>query len=264
MIGLDQAREQMRACFLVGEDALQRGESILELQHAALAAVPPARLPEAATIAALSRLRSGEVVIPRERWPIETLRVARLLRALAATLAPGPIEDLAPELVEAALLPALADDGGGVMRVAERLELPPEVATALLREALKPEMLRLSLPFGPLVGDAPRGAACPLCHGVPCALTSERHACCRWCGTIWRWSAATCPSCQQDAMKERALTRVVRGSVLSCASCGDGRLVFPVAADPLLLSLLAVFASPLDLALRVGANATPFAGFQVF
>ena len=267
ILPFDEAVSQLRDCFDVPGDALERAESILELQHAALAADPPMRqLPEAAAVATLARLRSGEPIIPRLRWPIEAARVTRLLRVLGGNVLEGAgLEEAAGPLAEAALPAAQSDDGAGVLKAAERLGLPPEASAALLREALKPEMLRLSLPFAALIGDTPRGARCPACGDAPCVGTQDGHACCRWCGSLWRWDARTCPSCGKPELKTKAIERLVRGaSMLQCGACGDAVGLFPVSPDALLLSLLAVLTSPLDLALRIGADARPGGGFSVF
>ena len=267
MIPFDEAVSQLRECFDVPGDALERAESILELQHSALAADPPLRaLPEAAAVATLARLRSGEPIIPRLRWPIEPSRVTRLLRVLGGSVLEGAgLEEAAAPLVESALPAAQADDGAGVLKAAERLGLPADASAALLREALKPEMLRLSLPFAPLIGHAPRGARCPACGDSAHAGTQDRHACCRWCGTLWRWDGKTCPSCGKLELRGKAVERFVRGAtMMQCGACGDAVALFPVSPDALLLSMLAVLVSPLDLALRIGAEARPTAGFTVF
>lgn len=266
ILPLDEAIAQLQDCFDVPGEALERAATILELQHAALAADPPRPLPASAAVASAARLSSGHAIIPRERWPIETPRVARLLRVLGGAILPGSaLESLASEFVEAALPAAQADDGAGVVRVADRMVLPAEASAALLREALKPEMLRLSLPFGALIDETPRPASCPACGQAPCAGTLDRHACCRWCGTTWRWDMRLCPACAKPELAARAVERLVKGtSLLQCRACGDALHLFPASPDPLLLSMMAVLASPLDLALRVAADASPRQGFAVF
>lgn len=266
MIALDESLAVLRRSFDVPAGALDRSESILELQHASLGAAPPARsIPEQAAIATIARLRSNEPVIPRDRWPIEAHRVVRLLRALGGLLPDSGIEPAAEELFAQALPPAQAGDSAGVLRAAERLGLPPDASAALLREALKPEMLRTSLPFAALVGETPRGGRCPLCRELPCAATRALDACCSWCGTIWRWAGGACPSCSKASLATREITRIVKGAALiSCTLCGDALLLFDAPPDPLLLSMLAVLASPFDLAMRVQAEAYPMTRYRVF
>lgn len=267
MISFDDACNELRGCFDVPGDALERAEQILELQHASLAGDPPMRsLPQAAAVAAVTRIRSGLPVIPRERWPIETSRVARLLRMLGGQIAPeSAVEALALDFAEAALPAAQADDGRGVVKEAERFGLPAQAATALLREALKPEMLRLSLPFQSLVGDEPRAGRCPACGDAPAAATIDRHCCCRWCGTIWAWDGAKCPWCGKAELHAKEILKIARGAqLLQCMACAEDVPLFPVTADPLLLSMLAVLVAPFELAVRMEGEAQPSARFAVF
>src|SRR5436190_5805433 len=129
MIPLDQAMEELRRSFDVEPRALDRCEEILHVQDLSLSKNPPlGRLPDAVRLAATARMRSGEIVMPRERVPVETPRVVEVFRALARTLLdePGALDALARDWVEAALPPATADDAPGVHALALRMTLPPE------------------------------------------------------------------------------------------------------------------------------------------
>jgi formate dehydrogenase maturation protein FdhE len=269
MIDEAAAKAALRRVFPTAGDALERCESIIELQLAVLASEPPLdRLPDAVRLAASARLRAHEPIIPRDRVPIDPHRVAHYLRALARTLleSSGPYESVSEELVDMVLPPALADDAHGVGRAAEQLGLPADTASALLREALKPELVRTSHPFRTLMGDTPRSGRCPLCGDLPSAGTFDRtETCCRWCGLIWRWDPSSCASCGKTEMRQQEIRELARGAYfLQCLSCGEVVKLFRAPADPLVLSLLGVLTAPFDLAVRVGAGARPGGSFSVF
>lgn len=268
MIALDAAMDELRRTFSVPEGSLDRCEDILHVQHLSLSRHPPlARLSDAVRLAASARLRAGEPIMARERVPLEVARVAEVLRALARTLMdePGALDLGAREWVEAALPAATADDAAGVHHAAARLGLPVDSAVSLLREALKPEMLRTSAAFIALVQpEAPR-RRCPLCDALPAAATDRHEACCRWCGLIFPWDASACGACGQAAWRPREVPALARDAqLMQCLSCGEVAKIFHASADPLVLSLHAVLIAPLELAARVGAQGRPSPGFSIF
>ena len=268
MIPFDQAVDELRRGFDVAPGALDRCEEILEIQHLSLAKNPPlSRLPESVRIAAATRMRSSEIVIARERLPIEEARVIELVRAFVRTL----LDDVsgldvgAEAWVEAALPAVFADDAAGVHAAAVRLDLPPDVSTALLREALKPEMLRTSSAFTGLAHEMGPRVRCPLCGELPSAATEAGEACCRWCGLIFRWDSRTCGACGQAHWRTHEIAAIIRhAKLMRCAACGEVVKVFRVSADPLLLSLFVVLTAPFDLAAHVTARDAPRQAFPVF
>ena len=268
MIPLDRAMEELRRNFDVPAGALDRCEEILQVQHLSLAKNPPiGRLPDAVRLAASARMRAHEPVMLRERVPLESPRVAEVLRALARTVLeePDPIDSLTREWVEAALPPATADDAPTVHAIASRLGLPVDSAVSLLREAMKPEMLRTSTAFTSLARDAGPRRRCPLCDALPAVATERDEACCRWCGLIFMWDGSACGSCGKAQWRQREISAMARHArLLQCDACGDVAKVFRASADPLLLSLHGVLIAPFELAARIAAEGTPGSSFSVF
>jgi hypothetical protein len=145
--------------------------------------------------------------------------------------------------------------------------LAPDVASALLREALKPEMLRTSHAFGPLAAETGVRRSCPLCGGGPCAATEAGAACCSGCGLVHPWDSTACGSCGQSHWRVHEIGAIVRHArLMRCAACGETVKVFRASPDPLLLSLLGIMAAPFDLATHAAADAGPKARprFPVF
>lgn len=247
---------------------LDRCEDILQVQHLSLAKNPPlGRLPDSVRLAASARMRASEPVMLRERVPLEPSRIAEVLRALSRTVLedPGPLDALAREWVDAALPPATADDAPTVHALAARMGLVVDSAVSLLREAMKPEMLRTSAAFASLAHDAGARRRCPLCAGLPVAVTDRDEACCRWCGLIFPWDPSACGACGKSQWRQREISALVRHArLLQCSACGDVAKIFRASADPLVLSLHSVLAAPFELAARVTAEGTPGTGFSVF
>lgn len=269
LVPLDQALEALRSSFPVEAEALDRCATILRLQHESLDDdPPPAELPDSVRLAAHGRLRGGGPVLPRSRFPLEPQRVEVLLVTLADTVPGVTLGDVArrDRLVEAAVLAAAADDGREVIRAVTTLGLSPEGGVALFREALKPEVLRLSLPFAPLLEtDGERVTRCPLCGDHATVATQQGEGCCRWCGLLYPLSTEACAACDSRALRPLEPARFVEGArFIPCSDCGEVRKVFTSPPDPLVLSLHAVLAAPFELAMRVGAARPPESSFAVF
>jgi hypothetical protein len=260
----------LRAHVQRGGDALERCETILELQCRALQLEPPpASVSEAVRVAATARLRAGEVVVPRERAPVEARRAAVLLARLTRALLPERVdlEDAAGSMLQEALPSVLKDDGPGVLAAVRAVGHGADAGAALLRECLKPELLRLSSPLRGLVAaTCAASARCPLCGSRPAVVGDRAQALCRWCGLTWAWSAPACAACgSTEKNRELDLSPIVPGGVLrQCPDCGDAMKLLPVPAEPLVLSLCGILASPLELAARLSAGARPTGGFALF
>lgn len=254
------AAEHLERTFPVPSEALDRCARILALQHESLAAAPPpVALSEAVRLAAAGRIRSGEAIIPRARFPFETGRVESLFVALVDALTETELVD-DPErtrLVEAALLAARADDPPELLRAARALGATAETGVSLLREAFKPELLRTSLPLSAqLEASPPRAASgrCPACGSAAGTATRSDVACCRFCGLTWGWQPTTCAARGHDDLRRVEIAPLDGAWLQTCRDCGDVLRIFDVPADPLLLSLHAALAAPFELAMLAGSE----------
>jgi formate dehydrogenase maturation protein FdhE len=259
--------DELRRTFADGDLGLDRPEAILRLQTAALEKDPPAELPEAGRKAVLERLASGEVVIPRMRMPIDTGRVAELMARLAEALlgdARGLVHEKLREMIETAFLAAASDDPAGMRAALEELAVPQEAAESLLREALKPEMLRTSTPLGDLVREEPRGRRCPLCESRAAAGTPAGDLLCSFCGTIWRRSRPECSACGSTHLRSVGLKGMKGAELEQCSACGEALGIFDATPDALGLSLFAVLSAPLRMVARVNAGAEPDGHARLF
>lgn len=259
--------DELSHTFGVEEGGLAGPEAILRLQRVALERDPPPGLPEAARAAAAGRLASGEPVIPRLRFPIETGRVAELMARLAQALlgeAEGLVHERLSVLIGDAALAGAQGDAAGVRRALGALAVPAETAESLFREALKPELLRSSRPFAELVLAEPRGRRCPLCESVAAAGTPAGERLCSFCGTLWRRAAAECSSCGSAHLRLVELRELSGAALEQCSGCGEALGIFEATAEPLGLSLFAVLGAPLRTVARVNAGAEPETGYRVF
>lgn len=259
--------DELRRTFADGDVGLDRPEAILRLQTAALEREPATALPEEAHLAVRQRLETGEVVIPRMRMPIDTGRVAELMARLAEALlgdARGLVHEKLAELIETAFLAAASDDPAGMRAALEPLAIAPEAAESLLREALKPEMLRTSAPFGELVRAEPRGRTCPLCGSRSAAGTSQGDMLCSFCGTLWRRAKPECSSCGSVHLRRVDLKGMKGAELEQCSACGEALGIFEATADALGLSLFAVLSAPLRMVARVNAGAEPDVHARLF
>ncbi len=259
--------DELRRTFAGGDIGLERPEAILRLQSAALEHDPPPELPEAGAAAALQRLEAGEVIIPRLRLPIDTGRVAELMARLAEALlgdARGLVHERLAEMIESAFLAAASNDPMGMRQAIEPLTLPAEAAESLLREALKPEMLRSSLPFAEVLRRETHGRDCPLCGSRAAAGTPDGDLLCSFCGSVWARSQPECTACGSTHLR-RVVLKGLKGATLEqCSACGEALGIFEATADPLGLSLFAVLSAPLRLVARVNAGASPDLQVRLF
>ncbi len=259
--------DELKRTFAGGDIGLERPEAILRLQNAALERDPPPALPEAGAAAAAERLAAGEVIIPRLRLPVDTGRVAELMARLAEALlgdARGLVHEKLAEMIESAFLAAASNDPAGMRQALEPLAVAPDAAGSLLREALKPEMLRTSLPFAEVVRRETHGRACPLCGSSAAAGTPEGELLCSFCGTLWRRPRAECTACGSTHLR-RVVLKGLKGATLEqCSACGEALGIFEATPDPLGLSLFAVLSAPLRLVARVNAGASPDLQVRLF
>lgn len=258
----------LRRCFGRAGGELAGPLAILRCQERSLSDDPPSpHVPPEALAVTLSRLRGGEAVVPRERFPVDVPRVTNLALRLAGALSID-VSGLQPSVLagafENAVLAVLSDLPDGIDPALTALPLERPVGLALLREALKPELLRTSLPFAPLIADLPPAPRCPLCRSQPCALTANAVACCSFCGTTWASLPGRCAACGGEPVRTLRLEKLEGAAILACGACGHAVGAFDAPDEPLGLSMHAVLAAPLLLAVKVGAKARPRGGVPVF